>query len=203
MASRSPQTFTFKNDAISYIAPSWSEMTAATFKLSQMMAEKNKKFDVLVTLAKGGWPLARVLADFLNISTGISLGVKFYTGIQEKAAEPIVYQDIQPASQVAGKEVLLFDDVSDSGESLVFAQQYLKDLGAKSVTTAALYYKSKTVCVPEFYAGHTDAWIIFPFEIAESVRQLQTRWSTQNISRKEQTERFVQLGFEPEWIEAA
>lgn len=203
MASHSPRIFNFSEDSISYIAPSWHEMTAATFDLSQMIEKQNKKFDVLVTLAKGGWPLARVLADFLNISTGISLGVKFYTGLQEKTAKPIVYQDITPISEVVGKDVILFDDVSDSGESLVFAKQYLRERGTKSITTTTLYYKSKTICKPDFYAGHTDAWIIFPFEIAESIRQLQARWSTQNVTRAEQTERFTQLGFEPEWVAAA
>ncbi len=50
--------------------------------------------------------------------------------------------------------------------------------------------------MPDFHAAHSDEWIIFPFEISESITQLQKRWTLQGTSGEEQQERFLQLGFE-------
>lgn len=190
----------FANDSVSYIVPTWSEMTDGIFEISQAIKKDGKNFDVIVTLAKGGFPLARMIADFLQMPTILSLGVHFYTGINQRLEKPEIYQEITPLTHIVGKNVLLFDDVADSGESLIFGSEHIMKLGAASVTTAALYMKPQTLHIPQYFAFTTEDWILFPFEVIESMHQLNERWKNQKISESERTERLIKIGCKKEWM---
>lgn len=169
-----PKLFQFPNDPLSFLVLSWDDLHAATGKVAEQIRQSGTEFDVLVTLAKGGWPMARTLVDYLEVTQVASLGVRFYSGVNERLDKPQVYQDLPPS--LAGKRVLLFDDVADTGESLVFAHEYLRSLGVQQVHTATVFYKPRSRFKPDYFAQQTDAWIIFPYEGRESRRVLTARW---------------------------
>ncbi|MBP9781924.1 phosphoribosyltransferase [Candidatus Woesebacteria bacterium] len=167
-------SFFFPPDEVIYVAPTWNEMEQLTIAVSKQIINANKPIDLIVTLAKGGWPMTRSLADFLQIDEIASIGVKFYSGINERLPQPNVYQDLP--IDVAGKNVLLFDDVADSGGSLQFVINLLKERKAASTQTATLFYKEHSVIKPDFFAYTTNAWIIFPFEKREMGELLTQKW---------------------------
>ena len=183
----------FDQDPARYITPSWQDLDQLTFKVAQAVNASQQKIDTVVALAKGAWPMSRSLVDYLGVNELVSLGVKFYSGINQRLAKPQVYQKL-PVS-VAGKNVLLFDDVADSGESLIFASQYLLDQGAASVTTATLFFKERSAITPDYYGALTDAWIIFPFEIREMMQLLGQNWRKQGLDAADLKQRFIKLGF--------
>ncbi len=175
-------SFSFPPDETTYIAPTWIEMEQLTHQVSKQIAQSNKPIDLIVTLAKGGWPMTRSLADFLQIDEIASIGVKFYSGINEKLPKPNVYQDLPV--DVARKNILLFDDVADSGGSLQFVTELLNLRGVASVTTATLFYKEHSVVRPDHFAYTTNAWIIFPFEKREMGELLTQKWRTLEINQE-------------------
>ena len=73
---------------------------------------------------------------------------KFYAGIHQRLPEPQIYQDLP--IDVAGKHLLLFDDVADSGGSLKFVSDLLAERNAASVTMATLFYKRILVSEARF-----------------------------------------------------
>ncbi len=166
--------FSFLPDQTKYVAPTWNELEQLTLAVAEQITQAGRPVDVIVTLAKGGWPMTRSLADFLQIDEIASIGVKFYSGINEKLPQPNVYQDLP--IDVAGKNVLLFDDVSDSGGSLEFAVGLLKERQVASVQTATLFYKEHSIIKPDYFAYTTNAWIIFPFEKREMGELLTEKW---------------------------
>ncbi len=182
----------FPKDKTSYIAPTWGQMGELTFSLATKILAGRKKFDRLVTMAKGGWTWSRTMADYLNLKEVGSIHIKFYTGIFATKNTPVIAQSL-PIS-VANERLLVFDDVADSGETLVTVKKYLEMCGAKSITTAALFYKSWAKFIPDFYAAKTDSWIIVPHEIRETIGLLATKWKKQQISPREITSRFSLLG---------
>lgn len=184
---------TFANDPLSFITPSWDALQLLTYQLAQQITASNQRFDRLITLAKGGWPMARSMVDFLALSEVASLGVRFYAGVNERLPEPIVYQDL-PA-HVGGERVLLFDDVADTGESLIFAKAYIERTVGVTVTTATPFYKPHSKVRPDFFAATTESWIIFPYEVFESMRIFHARWVKQGTATAEILTRFRQLGF--------
>jgi len=182
----------FANDPAKYIAPTWQDLDDLTFELSQKILKQDENFDLLVAIAKGAWPMSRTLVDYLAVKELVSLGVRFYSGINQRLSKPEVYQ-VLPVS-VKDKKVLLFDDVADTGESLLFAKEYLLKQGAKEVKTVTLFFKERSLA-PDYYGATTNAWIIFPFEIREMMHLLGANWIEQGITKVEIQERFDKLNF--------
>ena len=190
----------FPGDDTDYVAPSWFELQQLSFDIAKQIRASGKTIDRIITLARGGWPMTRCLIDFLDIQGVASIGVKFYSGINQRLEKPHIYQDL-PVS-VVDERVLLFDDVADTGTSLKFTRQYLLEFrGVKEVTTATLLTKPQSVIQPDFFGAETTAWIIFPYDVADMVFLLTERWKTQGVSKDDMPHRFAELGFDSEWIE--
>lgn len=198
MAVHKNRTITFPQDSMSYDVLSWNEMTDLLFSVAQKITADGKKFDRIISLAKGGWPMARMLADFLDIREASSIGTRLYSGIGKRTGQVEIYQDLH---SINGQNVLLLDDVSDTGKTLQFVHSYLKEREVASVTTATVYYKPHSVFKPDYFGAETSSWIIFPYEVIESSKLLHDRWLKQGISQKEIVVRLDQIGCKPEWKE--
>lgn len=193
------KTISFPESHTSYIVPSFAELDELTFQISQKILDKGIAVDRVVTLAKGGWPMTRSMVDYLQVDKVASIGVRFYSGINQRLERPEIYQDV-PVS-VSGERVLLFDDVADTGESMEYVVEYLQYKNVAEVVTASLFYKSRSSLTPDFVGAHTDAWIIFPFERREIAKTLLHQWFTSKISKKEAQKRLRQLLYPDDQIE--
>lgn len=192
-------TTTFSNDPIAYLAPSWDDMDRLAFSISKKIIEDGLEFDRIVTMAKGGWPMARPLVDYVQAKEVASIGLKLYKGINERELEPEVYQDLN--ADVSGETILLFDDVADTGETLAFVKQYLQKKGAKKIITATLFYKPHSSIKPDYYGMETIAWIIFPYELRETMDVLVDKWESEGLGETQVIDRFVELGFKKKMVE--
>ena len=182
----------FDGERTEFLVPSWEELEELTFQLAEQIKASGVKIDRIVTLAKGGWPMSRSLVDFLQVPNIASVGIKFYAGINKRLRQPYIYQNLPVTVQ--GEKVLLFDDVADSGHSLMFARKYLLDNGVKEVITATLFYKPKSKLKPDFFAYETRAWIIFPYEKIETVKNLTNTWQKAGIDKVVIKKRLKSLG---------
>lgn len=144
--------------------------------------------------------MTRSMVDFLSIEKVVSFGVKFYQQINRRLDKPYIYQDIP--ERISGENILLFDDVADTGKSLDFAWEYLINHGAKSVTLATLFYKPHSTVKPDYYAVQTSAWIIFPYEAVDAIKVLSQKWQEKKLNQKEITTRLGKLGINPDWIKS-
>lgn len=82
-----------------------------------------------------------------------------------------------PPEDIAGRAVLLVDDVADTGRSLVFARDLLLGLGASEVRSCALLDKParRAVAVPLDFIGFTlgDVFVVgYGIDHAEHYRHL-------------------------------
>jgi len=82
-----------------------------------------------------------------------------------------------PPGDIAGRAVLLVDDVADSGRSLAFARDLLLSLGAGEVRSCALLDKplKRAVAVPLDFIGFTvaDVFVVgYGIDHAEQYRHL-------------------------------
>jgi len=185
----------FLKETWSYIAPTWEEMGQICLDLGVEILENSKKFDTLITLAKGGWTWARTMADILQVYELSSFKLSFYDssspGIRLK--KPLL--EIPLTIPLARKRVILFDDVNDSGHSLKYAIKYLEHFGPSSITTATLFHKPKFAIIkPDFVGSETDAWIVFPHERREVIDGLALKWKKNGLKIKEIRERLIKIG---------
>ena len=184
----------FLKETWSYIAPTWEEMGQICLDLGVEINSSGKKFDTLITLAKGGWTWARTMADILRVFELSSFKLSFYDpaypGI--KLSKPML--EIPLSIPLFKKRVILFDDVNDSGESLKYALNYLGHFGPASITSATLFHKPHAVKRPDFVGSETDAWIVFPHERREVIDGLAMKWKKNGLKNKEIRERLIKIG---------
>ena len=149
--------------------PTWRQIYNMLLDMAGEIRKSSFKPDVIVAVSRGGWLPARVLSDLLGVGVG-SVGVEFYVGVAETLKAPVLVQGV--SVPVAGKQVLVVDDVADSGESLKLVKAHVLQQGAKEVRVATVYCKPWSVVKPEYYARVSCCWVVFPWELKETVRKI-------------------------------
>lgn len=153
-----------------YEVPTWNKIYDSLLNQSQKIQKQTEKIDLILGISKGGLIPARILADFLQVSEIITIQVKFYIGIAQTHDEPII---IQPLTvNLSGKKILIVDDIADTGKSLKIVIEHLESLGITEIKTATLYLNNRSVIKPDFYEEITDKWVVFPWEIKETVQKI-------------------------------
>jgi len=138
--------------------------------LMEQIHLSNYQPKVIVGVSRGGLVPARVLADLLEVPQLGTLQVEFYVGLGETSAAPVLKQHL--ALPVAGRRILLVDDITDSGRSLELAKGYLLSQGAAELRVAVLYYKPRSIVKPDYYARETQRWVVFPWEARQTLREI-------------------------------
>jgi len=161
-----------------YVAPGWDRIYEMLLELALAIRSSGFKTDLIVGVSRGGWAPARVLSDLLENTRTASMKVEFYVGLGKTSSRPVVTQPV--GENAFGKNVLIVDDVSDTGESLKVAIDHVAEKGAKAIKTATLYYKPHSKFKPDFFVESTGDWIIFPWERLEATKLLIQEAKAQN-----------------------
>jgi hypoxanthine phosphoribosyltransferase len=129
--------------------------------------------DVVVALARGGWFAGRCLCDFLGLDDLTSLKMEHYVGTAAKSGEPTVRYPM-PEGSVEGKDVLVIDDIADTGGSISRAHEYVTDRDPGEVRTATLQLLGTSEFEPDFVGERLDewAWIVYPWNFIEDMVDL-------------------------------
>ncbi len=150
----------------------FNELTKLTLQLALKIKESKQDFDFILSLERGGSFLARLLSDIFEKQI-LNMHLSSYKGI-DKREDIKVASNIQEEfrTKIENKSLLVVDDVSDTGKTLKFATESLKDFKVKKFLTATFFYKPKTIFIPDFYVQKTDKWLVFPYEIFETYKSL-------------------------------
>ena len=129
--------------------------------------------DVVVALARGGWFPGRCLCDFLGLDDLTSLKMEHYVGAAEKSDEPTVRYPM-PEGSVEGKDVLIVDDIADTGGSISRAHDYVTDRDCNEVRTATLQLLGTSTFEPDFVGERLAewTWVVYPWNFVEDMIDL-------------------------------
>jgi len=153
-----------------YVAPSWDKIYEMIVDLALVIRASGFKPDLIVGVSRGGWAPGRILSDLLENPHTANIKIEFYVGIEKTGRKPVVTQPI--TEDISKKNVLVVDDVADTGESLKLALDHVLEKGAGKIMTATVYYKPHSKFKPDFFADTTSNWIIFPWERLEATKLL-------------------------------
>jgi len=140
----------------------WDEFGDASRELARSIHGSGFVPDVVVAIARGGLLLAGSVAYALDVKSCGALNAEFYTGVDARLDEPVILAPYLDEVSLAGKKVLLVDDVSDSGRTLAMVLDLIRLAGA-DVRTVCLYSKPQTVLEPDYVWRKTSKWIAFPW----------------------------------------
>ncbi len=91
---------------------------------------------LFLTVLEGGAPFADAICSRWDGAVRADVGVSSYGGATSAQTEP---QLTTPLPQVSGRDVLVIDDVFDTGHTLTMLKQRLLDAGASSVALCVLF----------------------------------------------------------------
>lgn len=176
-----------------YLHLTWMDVQRLSEKLADQIAESGFRPDIIVAVSRGGFDPARILSDELNIRSLASLQVIYYAGINERNDKPQVKYPLN--ADISGLNVLVVDDVADSGSSLKVVKEYIDSLGPREVKMATLHHKPWSSFEPDFFAESVDKWIIYPWEPRESIEDIREKLLSEGVPEDELAVKLTEIGF--------
>jgi len=154
-----------------------------SMELARLIVRSGLRPTFLVAMWRGGAPIGIAVQEVLEYhgihADHIPIRTSSYTGIDQQSKTVRVHATDYLVSRLeAEDELLIVDDVFDSGRSLEAVMSELKrrcrrNLPSK-VKIATVYYKpsrNRSALVPDFYVRATDSWLVFPHEIQGLTRE--------------------------------
>jgi len=147
----------------------WNEFYDLAKSLSRLIKSSGWRPDLVVAIGRGGYVPARVVCDFLVHDLLTSMKVEHWGIAAQKKDQAMVRFPL--ATEVSGQKVLVVDDVTDTGDTLITAVGYVESLGPAEIRTAVLQHKTCSAFEPDYYAERITEWrwIIYPWAVHEDL----------------------------------
>lgn len=146
----------------------WTQIEELSIRLAEQLTQP---YDVMLVITRGGMVPACIISERLNVRNILVAAVLFYTRDEHTLEHPVFLQ-FPGDPLLAGKKVLVVDDVWDSGRTIMAVRERVVNAGGMP-TTAVLHFKPGKSRYqdnrPDFFVGETDAWIVYPWDVGENV----------------------------------
>lgn len=162
-------------------------------KVSEQVKASGYRPDTIVGLARGGWLPARLMCDFLGLTDLVSLKVEHWIETGRTKDEATIKYPL--TADFRGKRILVVDDITDTGKSLIASTEYLKRHNRpEELRVATMQYIPTSKFKPNYYAEEVRVWtwFIYPWNWIEDTSTLLVRlmsqrkdhtWSLEEVSR--------------------
>ena len=127
---------------------SWDEAYHLSRKLAKAVKSSGFHPDLVVAIGRGGYVPARIVCDFLLHSLLTSIKIEHWDIAACKRPEASVRFPL--AMDVRDQKILIIDDVTDTGDTLRIAIDYIKSQGAGDIKTAVMQHKTTSALEPDF-----------------------------------------------------
>ncbi|MEM3408261.1 MAG: phosphoribosyltransferase [Candidatus Micrarchaeia archaeon] len=146
---------------------SWEKIEKMCQDIANQIEKQNLKIDKIIAISRGGLIPGRILSGLLKNKNLSTIRVTFYTKPGVAKDKPHLAEDL--STDVTDKNVLIVDDVVESGKTLSLTYNYLKERGVKKIYSAALLDKivdgKEKIMSPDFYSEKiANKWIVYPWE---------------------------------------
>jgi len=176
----------------------WDQIYSMLLSLAEKIRKNGFKPDIIVGVSRGGWAPARVLSDLMDNPNLANVRAEFYIGVAETKGEPTLSQPV--STDVAGKKVLVVDEIADTGKSLKLVKEHVIEQGAAEVKIVTVYYKPWSIVAPDYYEKETRRWVVFPWETKETVRKIVKKCRERRRAVEEETAKLVKAGIPAELV---
>jgi len=173
-------------------APTWNQIYNMLLDLAESIRKDCFKPDIIVGISRGGWPPARILSDLLSNPNLANVRAEFYLGLSETKDEPSLTQPL--SMDVFDKRILIVDEVADTGKSLQLVKKHIVEQGARELKIVTVYYKPWSIVKPDYFAKETCEWIVFPWEVKETINRILRRSKGRKESVENEIEKLTEAG---------
>jgi hypoxanthine phosphoribosyltransferase len=135
---------------------------AAVRELAREIVGSGFRPDLVLTIARGGLIVGGALAYALGAKNCATINVEYYTGVKERLDLPTMLPPVPDPVGMDDLNVLIADDVVDTGRTLVTVNDFCRQ-HVREARTSVLYRKPWSISEPDFVWRETDRWIAFPW----------------------------------------
>ena len=146
----------------------YEDFGRAARELAQQVADSGFEPDIILSIARGGLFLGGALGYALDVKNLFVMNVEFYTGVDERLDLPVVLPPVLDVVDLTGSNVLVADDVADTGKTLELVRDFCAGYVAE-VRTAVIYEKPASTVHCDYVWKRTDRWIDFPWSAEDPV----------------------------------
>lgn len=150
----------------------WEDFYHLARKVTRDIRESGYAIDIIIAIGRGGYVPGRILSDLLGIKNLTSFKIEHYRNTRKFQSAVVKYP---LAADIRSKNVLLVDDVSDSGETFEAAIEHLHECGpAREVRTVVIHHKTTSRITPDYYAGIITEWhwMVYPWAVNEDLSSM-------------------------------
>jgi len=148
--------------------PTWDELHEDMKQIVKKIKKDNFHPDIVIALSRGGFVPARVICDLLIIKDLVSIKVDHWGVTAAKDGKAHLRYPIDV--DLSGKKVLIVDDITDSGESMILAKEFVKKLNPKEIKTTVIFNIKNSKFVPDYYSKEIDwVWVMWPWNYTEDM----------------------------------
>ena len=155
----------------------WPEIDRWADEVARQVVRAGHVPGALVALTRGGWVPARLVADHLGIHRLVSLRAQHWGVTARPSGKAELTEGL--SGPVRGQDVLVIDDITDTGESLELATEHVRAAGAARLESAALLHIAHSKFRPTYFAEEIErdawVWVVFPWNYWEDLRALGAR----------------------------
>lgn len=173
------------NKNISFEVKDWKETIYLSIQLSKNVKESPFTPDVIIGILRGGAVVSRIVSDYLGVDL-YSMKATLYDGIGDRD-EVEISQDLNV--DVAGKKVLIVDDIVDTGKTFSAVEKYIQGKTSAQIRGAVIHVKPLTNYVPHFWLEQTKKWVVYPWEFREFLRLAEEKLHSEK-THKENKKKF-------------
>lgn len=172
--------------------------------VAEQVKSSGFKPTTIVGLARGGAIPARLMCDFLGITDLISLKVEHWIETGKTKDEATIKYPLK--ADLSKKRILILDDITDTGKSLIVSTDYLAKMKPLRMKVATLQYIPESKFKPDYFAEEVKiwTWFIYPWNWIEDTSTLIVRLMSAAKERKwklNEVKRGLLDSFEINWDE--
>lgn len=155
----------------------WADADRWADTIAERVRRSGHRPETIVALTRGGWVPARLLADRIGLKRLVSLRAQHWGVTATPSGRAELTEGL--SGPVKGQDVLIVDDITDTGQSLKLAVDHVQAAGARRVETATCLHINHSEFVPTYFAEEIprDAWVwvVFPWNYWEDLATLGRR----------------------------
>ena len=165
---------------------SWSEVQRLCQHLAVMIRESDYHPDIIVAIGRGGYIPARLLCDHLDMMALTGIKIEHYLAGTSRQEQAIIRYPL--CTDIRDQQVLVVDDVNDSGDTIELAIQHLQTFQPREIRTAVMHHKAiSNVCVDYFAKKIIKwRWLIYPWAITEDISGFLESLSPETVEEAQQ-----------------
>jgi hypoxanthine phosphoribosyltransferase len=148
---------------------SWAMVQQMCQRLAGLVRASDYNPDIVIAIGRGGYVPARLVCDYLDIMALTSIRIEHYLSGSDRQEQTIIRYPL--CTDIRNRNVLLVDDVNDSGETLAVATQYLQGLEPREIRTAVMQHKNSSNFAVDYCARKVIKWrwLIYPWAVNEDI----------------------------------